>query len=376
MVVAGLGRSRSGFLRRMAWVLALAVCLCGMRSAHAAAGGLPPLDLQARMLPIPEGAAFHDPGYYVWCGTMVQGKNGKYHLYYSRWKISDGFESWVTRSEIAHAVGDSPTGPFRFHDVVLAARGAGYWDGTTAHNPTVHEFEGKYYLYYMGDTGDGKIMPTINWNHRNNQRIGVAIADNPNGPWRRFDKPLLDVSADPSAPDSLCVNNPGVTRGRDGRYWMLYKAVGQKEPLPIGGPVVHMMAVADSPAGPFRKLGKPLFQVAGNRFPFEDPFFWFDRARDRYFVIIKDNHGVVSGTGASTLLLYESQDGIDWRETARPLVSNLELHWAGRSVQHVKRMERPQLLFDRKGRPIVLIVAIDDGGSDTYNVRIPLRPEA
>ena len=40
------------------------------------------------------------------------------------------------------------------------------------------------------------------WIYRTNQRIGVAVADNPAGPWQRFEKPVLDVSEDPTAPDA------------------------------------------------------------------------------------------------------------------------------------------------------------------------------
>ena len=35
----------------------------------------------------------------------------------------------------------------------------------------------------MGEYGDGKNYPM----HRNHQRIGVAIAANPAGPWKRLD---------------------------------------------------------------------------------------------------------------------------------------------------------------------------------------------
>lgn len=89
------------------------------------------LDVSKLMQPIPASAAFHDPGYFVWCGTMVQSPDRKYHLYYSRWKIADGFQAWVTSSEIAHAIGDSPTGPFKFHDVTLPARGKEHWDASS-----------------------------------------------------------------------------------------------------------------------------------------------------------------------------------------------------------------------------------------------------
>lgn len=331
-----------------------------------------PLDFQASMQPIPSAAAFRDPGYFVWCGTMVRGDDGKYHLFYSRWKTADGFESWVTASEIAHAIGDTPTGPFVFHDVTLPPRGPQFWDGLVTHNPTVHRFGKKYYLYYTGNTGDGIIQPTLNWTHRNNQRVGVAVADRPEGPWTRTSKPLIDVSPDPKAPDSLCMANPSITQGPNGVFYLLYKAVGREKPLPFGGPVVHLMATSTSPTGPFYKDPRPLFTVAGNNFPFEDPFLWFSPNDQTFYVIMKDNKGVVLDTGESTLVLYESKNAVDWHPAAHPLVSRLELHWKDRPTQPVERLERPQLVFDPHDRPIALIVAIKDAGKESYNVRIPL----
>lgn len=364
----------SRYIRLFAFTAAVALSIFS-RAAESATTQTPDLDLQKMMQPIPASSAFHDPGYFVWCGTMLAGPDGRYHLYYSRWKISNGFQAWVTSSEIAHAVGDSPTGPFVFHDVVLPARGKQFWDGLVTHNPTVKRFGKKYYLYYMGNTGDGKLTTDLNWVHRNNQRIGVAVASNPDGPWTRSNQPLIDVSADPNAPDSLCVANPGITQGADGKFLLLYKAVGRKRPLPFGGPVVHLMAESDSPTGPFRKMLKPLFTLPGVDFPFEDPFFWYDGLRHSYFVILKDNHGITSGNGHSTLVLYQSADAFNWLPAKHFLVSDLELHWKGRPVQPVKALERPQIMFDAGGNPTVLIVAIRDEGMDSYNVRIPLRQE-
>lgn len=363
------------FSRSLTAVLVAWVCVAGQFAAPTDAQSssqLQPLDFPGMMKPIPVTAAFSDPGYFVWGGTLVQGNDGNYHLYYSRWKQSFGFESWVTHSEIAHAVGNTPEGPFHFHDVALGIRGQQFWDGLVAHNPTIHRFGGRYYLYYMGNTGDGKVLSTLNWVHRNNQRIGVAVADDPNGPWLRFDRPLIDVSSNRDAADSLCVANPSITQGRDGRYYLLYKAVGLQKTLPFGGPVVHLMAVGDSPVGPFRKIPKPLFTIPGNNFPFEDPYFWFDRRRDHYFALLKDNHGTVSGLGHSSLILYQSSDAEHWEKAPHWFVSDLALHWRGRPVEPVERMERPQLAFDDYGNPTVLLVAIRQGGEVSYNVRIPL----
>jgi hypothetical protein len=335
---------------------------------------LPALDFPRMMQAIPSTASFHDPGYYVWCGTMVKDDRGLYHLYYSRWKQSSGPNGWLTYSEIAHATGASPTGTFTFRDVSLPSRGSHFWDGTTTHNPTVKRFGAKYYLYYMGNTGDRVLTRGLNWTHRNNQRIGVAVADNPNGPWQRSDTPLINISPDPRAPDSLAVTNPSLTQGRDGRYYLLYKAVGRRNPMPFGGPVVHLMAVASSPVGPFTKLDQPLLTVPGSAFPFEDPFFWFDAKRDRYFVILKDNQGIVSGLGHASLVLYESTDAKDWKPAPHLLVSDLELRWKDRATEPVANLERPQLFFNDAGNSVVLLVAIQDKtpGSLPYNVRIPL----
>ncbi len=152
------------------------------------------LNLQAMIQPIPATAKFINETSYIWCGTLVKSHiDQKYHLFNSHWPCTFGLPVWVTSLEVAHAVSDSPFGPFQFKDVALSHRGAEYWDGMYTHNPTVHFFNRKYYLNYTGNFGDGKITsPQLNWTHRINQRIGVAIADDPNGPWIRFDKALID----------------------------------------------------------------------------------------------------------------------------------------------------------------------------------------
>jgi hypothetical protein len=87
---------------------------------------------------------------------------------------------------------------------------------------------------------------------------------------------------------------------------------------------------------------------------------------------MKDNHGVISGKGHSTLVFYQSKDASDWVKSDHLLVSDLELHWKNQPVQKVLGLERPQLTFDAKGDPIALVVAIRASENDSYNVRIPL----
>ncbi|MDA3799240.1 MAG: glycoside hydrolase family protein [Kiritimatiellae bacterium] len=328
------------------------------------------MDFKTIISPVPPQAKFLSAEFYTWGGSMVSDPEGRYHLYYSRWPHSTGFQAWVSHSEIAHAVSDESTGPYQHVDVALPVRGARYWDGLCTHNPTVHAFGGKYYLYYMGNTGDGKNTKRLNMIHRNNQRIGVAVADHPNGPWKRFDQPLIDVGESDEDQDALMTSNPSLCRHQDGTYLMVYKCTGKKLPLPLGGPVVHMVATSDSPAGPFRKHPKPIFTSEGDSFPAEDPYIWTQDGK--FWAIVKDMHGAFTGA-KNSLALFESDDGFRWALSKYPLVTTPQVNWQERGLEKIERLERPQLWL-KNGVPAVLFCAAKDGNR-TFNVHIPLTQD-
>lgn len=332
------------------------------------------LNIEAMLQPVPDTAKMVDPNFYIWGASMVRDEQGLCHLLYSRWPREMGHNAWLTHSEIAHAVADQPLGPYRHVDVALELRGAEFWDGLCTHNPTVHHFDGKYYLYYMGNTGDGKVVKSFNWTHRNNQRIGVAVADSPAGPWRRSSKPLIDIGTSSDAHDAIMTSNPSICQRDDGTYVLVYKAVGNQAPAPGYGPVVHMVATSQSPTGPFVKHERPVFTSEGDRFPGEDPYIW--NQGGRLWAILKDNHGAFTDAGQS-LVLFESKDGIDWKLAEHPLVSRLEINWKGKGIQKVLHLERPQIWFDQ-GKPAVLFCAADENKQrdHAFNVHIPLWPQS
>jgi hypothetical protein len=329
-------------------------------------------NFNAMLQPVPLTAKWADTNYNIWCGSTVKGDDGKYHMFYSRWPRKLGHYAWVTHSEVAHAVSDSPFGPWKHHDVALPARGTNFWDGSCTHNPTVLRIGKKYYLYYMGNYGDGVVRLPLNWEHRNHQRVGVAVADSPDGPWQRSDKPVLDISSDTNAPDALVVTNPSVTERPDGGVLMIYKAVGLKRALPFGGPVVHLAATADNPLGPFTKHPGEVFGAKGVMFAAEDPFIW--RGADRYWAVVKDNDGNFTKRGYS-LALWESADGFNWKLAKHALVSTPEVKWADGRVQKMDALERPQLVFEN-GEPVALLCAAAErkGRDGSFNVQIPLQP--
>ncbi|MEM6692215.1 MAG: glycoside hydrolase family protein, partial [Planctomycetota bacterium] len=282
-------------------------------------------DFPAMMQPIPRKAVFRSEEFDIWGGSPVKGDDGNYHLYYSRWPHELGHGAWVSHSEIAHAVSKSPFGPWEFHDVALPARGVSYWDGSCTHNPTVLKIRGRYYLYYMGNRGNGRVEKPFNWQHRNNQRIGVAVAQSPDGPWERFDEPVIDISDDPEAVDALCVSNPAIAVRPEGGVLMIYKTVAKEYELPSGGPVGLGVATADNPAGPFLKLDAKPFAVEGERFAAEDPYIW--RGEDRYWAIVKDRNGHFTGIKGFTLALFDSADGLVWSPSKNLLVAEPGFRW-------------------------------------------------
>ena len=154
---------------------------------------------------------------------------------------------------------------------------------------------------------------------------------------------------------------------------MIYKAVGKKYPLPQGGPVVHMVAIADKPTGPFKKYPDPIFTVKGERFPAEDPYIWYQEGK--YRAIVKRIEHIKQARIFS-LVLYDSEDGFDWKPARNHKISDLEFTWENGKLQRLTHLERPQLYLEN-GISKVLLCAADtldkNGVRQSFNVQIPLK---
>lgn len=336
--------------------------------------GAAELDLGTRVQPLPAGNRFAVPGFHVWCGAPLMTADGKVHLFYSRWPAKFGFApAWAIHSEIAYAVAVGPGQPFQHVNVALPARGPAYWDGSVTHNPNILTAHGKFYLFYNGNVGDG-----VYATHRNHQRVGVAVADQPAGPWQRLPQPIVDISADPLAFDSLCVTNPAACVRPDGSILLIYKAVELAPGKLMGGRVRYGAAVAKLPEGPYTKVPGRIFESdqpdAGKHWMLaEDPYLWYDQSSAHYQAVARDVMGVFTGAKGG-LALFTSVDGLAWKPAVHPKVLGATFLKAD-GTQSDFQLERPALLFEGS-RPIALF-----GASDGYkkkvessNVQIPLAP--
>jgi hypothetical protein len=313
----------------------------------------------------------------------------------------------VLSSEIGYAVSDRPDGDFAFRGIVLRGRAhegkAEAWDARMVTNPHLREFDGRYHLYYVGsrDPGpqpEGSKGAGVGLRNRvqQSQRIGVIVFESFDdlvaGRFERPDEPLLtprtrvklDRIVDPSPegttpmPDNIVVVNPSVVHDPVRSRYLLYFKGNVYEPHWKG---VHGVALADSPTGPFLPLDDYVFDVRlsdGTLASTEDPYVWRHPRHDRFYAVVKDFTGEITGSQKGLALL-ESPDGIDWKPNFRPQFMRKELVDAGGTRIPVARLERPQLLLAPDGTPRVLYAACalepcnDKRDGSTFNVQIPLH---
>ncbi len=331
---------------------------------------------------LPPAAAFRQEGWCLWDPCVVRADDGLYHLFYSRWPSVLGFDAWCTHAEIAWAASTNAAGPYAFRGVALPSRGAEFWDGHSVYNTCVVRIGAKFHLYYTGNRGtadwaaDRRIPASSEawWTQRNRQRIGVAVADHPGGPWTRFDKPLIDVG--PGFGQGL-VAVPNVVALPGGGFRLYYKTLAEGAGR-FGGGVFHYGADSDSPLGPFVRHPEPMVDKnrllgdAGRRFNFhiDDHFEWIQDGR--WYAIVKDHDAPFLTPHGRSLLLFESPDGRAWRPARHALVKDFAIAWADGARQEFERLEMPKLLVE-DGRPRLLSLAAKArGATESFLVVIPL----
>lgn len=332
-----------------------------------------------QMIPAkPDKHIFQMDGYCVWCNGAVKGEDGKYHLFFSRWPESRGYDAWVTHSEIAHAVSDSLLGPYVFSDVAIPHRGNQYWDGDYAHNPHVLKEGDTYYLYYTGNRGSGywyqtadTVKPTMAdkewWVNRNNQRIGVAVAKSPYGPWKRFDKPLVDISE-----GRMTTGVPTVSKRADGKYMMVYKSVTDNGTV-RGGGVVHHVALSDHPLGPFVDYEKPFVVSSKSDFPIDDHVEWYQDGK--YYCIAKDHAGSKENSlteFGTALILFESENGLDWKLAKNVLVHKFHIDFSDGTQMDFERLEMPKVYQEGGEVKALFLAAKQVGIPKSFSIALPV----
>lgn len=185
---------------------------------------------------------------------------------------------------------------------------------------------------------------------RPNQRTGVAVSNSINGPWERMEKPLIE----PSGPITTLTVNPAIDRGKDGKYYLIVKGDKPNDSNFVRNQVV---AISDSPTGPFEMQPKPVIDNLDT----EDMSMWYDKKRD-YFYGIFHAHTYIG--------MVCSPDGINWEKANEYKIMSKNVPLKNGDNIKPDRMERP-FIYCENNEPQVLSLAVKKG-DDSYIIFIPV----
>jgi arylsulfatase A-like enzyme len=339
----------------------------------------PDPDLLARVLPLTADSLFESPEWHHWGASVLQDADGTWHMFYARWPAKadperqpNSFHDWLWTCEIAHAVAEHMAGPYHHVETVLQGRGANHWDQRNAHNPRLRHFGDHYYLYYIADELD----------------LGLDCDRSNRGPnWlkvrnsQRTGVAIADSLAgpwrrldapllSPGGPITNVAVNPTAVQRPDGSFLMLAK--GDE---PGSRAWRYGIALGPSPTGPFEWHKKAI----DTGFSSEDPDAWYDAERQRYYALVTQTSGnkgrrYLSADGAVGVI--RSDDGLSWTDAEHPTVLERTLHFADGTQQQFSRVERPSVILDRYGHVVGLTCAAHprDGGN-SKTIVIALAPE-
>ena len=265
-----------------------------------------------------------DPKWSYWGGKPVLGPDGRYHWFGCRWPEGNpkGHGGWP-QSEMIRAIGDRPTGPFVFENII----GPG-------HFPEIIQLPDNswvlYHLhgYYRSETLDGP------WTHVTKQEDG-------------FPKNNVHMG-------SICLRE-------DGSLLMICR--------------ISNIYVKELGSDVWKLKSKIRINPKHMYGWYEDPVVW--RTEVQYHMIINDWQGRLA-------YHQRSADGITWKsDPGLAYTVGIDRYKDGTRADWFK-YERPKVMQDKYGRPTHLYLAVidvpkeQDKGNDNHsskNIAIPLVPE-
>lgn len=225
----------------------------------------------------------------------------KYYIWYTRMDkpIRSGY--WGT---IWYATSEDEGHTWKEQGMALGLGAEGAFDSHSVFTPNILVYKGKYYLYYTGvQPTPGNPNKEFEGNNTTDfTGIGVAVADSPDGPFKRVAKePVIAHSEVSSDFDSYRVDDASLLV-RDGKIWLYYK--GRCIEHGKEGPKRTQMgvAMADTPEGPFKKYSHPLIKRG-------------------HEVLIWNHKGGVASLASLSKSIYWAEDGLDFSPVAEELTA-------------------------------------------------------
>ena len=190
--------------------------------------------------------------------------NGNYYVYYSKMvrAIEDKRAKKLRiplnypagyHADVFGAVSDDEGHTWKELGPMVIRGEQGNWDSNSVFTPNILCHKNRYYLYF---TAVGTSFTNQGYTDFNRTSIGLAIADDPAGPFEKLDKPILESTKDKTRFDSFRVDDSAI-RVVDGKIWLYYKGrqwTDTPQNTKMG------LAIAEHPVGTYVRAndGKPI----------------------------------------------------------------------------------------------------------------------
>ncbi len=271
-----------------------------------------------------------------WDGQIIRGKDGRYHLFASRWDQSQGHRGWVN-SQAVGAVSDKLTGPYVDQGLLWPDD-----QGGKGHNVTALTLPDGRYAVVVSETRPGDVF------------VSASL----DGPWER----LGSIQVAPGEFSG---------EGRMSNVAIMARPDGDFEIVPRTGAILISKTGI---LGPYTVQGKSVYPaVAGlPQRNLEDPAIWYSGG---FY------HIVVNGWDDRRAWHLTSVDGIThWKlrglayDPLRNFVRSDDCH-----VNHWHKMERPGIYLENGHVAAVTLAVIDvpkedSHGNDNHGSKVIVVP--
>ncbi|MEO8614158.1 MAG: glycoside hydrolase family protein [Luteolibacter sp.] len=274
-----------------------------------------------------------------WDGQIIQGKDGKFHLFASRWDQSKGHNGWRD-SKAVSAVSSNPFGPY-------IDQGPCWPDdeGGKGHNVTALTLHDGRYAVVISETRPGQVF----------------VSNSLDGPWKNLGR--LQVANNEFSKLGRTSNVSIMARpnggyqivARSGAIWISEKDI--LGPYTVQGPSVYEN-LAGLPQQDLRN--------------FEDPVIWCSGGL---------YHIVVNNWSQKKAYHLTSVDGInDWKFRGLAYDPTKDfVRYTDGTVNHWNKLERPSVIL-KDGHVVAMTLAVldvrkeDEKGNDNHGNKVIVIP--
>lgn len=274
-----------------------------------------------------------------WDGQIIRAKDGKYHMFASRWDQARGHGGWGS-SKAVHAVSDHLIGPYTDKGLCWPTNQNG-----KGHNVTALVLPDGRYAVVISETRPGEVF------------VSASL----DGPWESLGK--IQVAT-----------NEVVKLGRMSNTSIMVRPDGNFEIVPRSGAI---LISTNGVLGPYLVQGPSVYpKIAGlpqtDLRNFEDPVVWFSGGQ---------YHIVVNNWSQRKAYHLTSADGIhDWKFRGLAYDPHTDfVRYTDGTVNHWDKLERPGV-FIENGHVAAFTLAVldvekqEEKGNDTHGSKVIVIP--